>query len=114
METESNFDFDTFLAEVSVVYIGYFSNQTEFDEVYWLSLTSSLFYIHTLFKTMLHAYVCKLLEFTIQGMSFKTRFTSMVDTRGMSDSVSLRNIKHNDRNSGEHNWHKTFWAVYLL
>ena len=35
METESNLDFDAFLAEVGAVYIRYISNQTESDEIYF-------------------------------------------------------------------------------
>ena len=34
-------------------------------------------------------------------------FTSMVDTRGLTDSASLKIITHNGRNSGGHNWPKT-------
>ena len=42
IETESNLDFDTFLADVSAVQIGYFSNQAESDEIYQLFWTSYL------------------------------------------------------------------------
>ena len=35
---------------------------------------------------------CKFLEFTIQAMPFKTQFTSMVDTRGLTDSASLKTL----------------------
>ena len=34
----------------------------------------------------------KLLEFTIQEMTVKTQFTSMVDTQGLTDSASLRTL----------------------
>ena len=34
METESNFNFDAFPAEVGAVRIGHFSNQTKSDEIY--------------------------------------------------------------------------------
>ena len=33
--------------------------------------------------------------------------------RGLTDSASLKIITHKDRNSGGHNWPKTFWGGVL-
>ena len=43
MKVKDNLDFDEFLAEVGVVHIGIFSNETEFDAIYQLCFTGSFF-----------------------------------------------------------------------
>ena len=35
---------------------------------------------------------CKLSQFAIQDLLFKTKFTSMINTLGLTDSTSLQNI----------------------
>ena len=60
----------------------------------------------------------------MRNIPFKRKLTSVVNTKGQTYSVSLKErptitdsilLKNhnNGRNSGDHNWPKTFWAVYL-
>ena len=41
MKAVGYLDFDEFFVEVGVIYIGYFSEQMEYDMIYQLSLTRS-------------------------------------------------------------------------
>ena len=51
---------------------------------------------------------CQLSKFTIQVMPFKTKLTSLVNTRRLIDSASLKYHQNNGRSAGGHNWPKTF------
>ena len=53
---------------------------------------------------------CQLLKLAIRDMPFETKLTPLVNTQGLTDSVSLLNDHKNGRNSGGHKRPKTFWA----
>ena len=46
-------------------------------------------------------------------MASNTKLTSLVDIRGLTDSVSLKYHPNSGRDSGSHIWPKSFWAVYI-
>ena len=48
------------------------------------------------------------MKFVIRNMLFPTKLTSLINMRGLIDSVSLENHHNNRRNSGSHKWPKTF------
>ena len=50
----------------------------------------------------------KFLKFIIRDMLFPTKLTSLINTRGLIDSASLENHHNNGRDSGSHQWPKTF------
>ena len=48
------------------------------------------------------------------GLALQNKFTSMVDTRGLTDSASLKIITHNGPTVGTISDLKLFWAVYII
>ena len=86
IETDSNLDFNGFLAEVCAAQIGYFSYRTESDEIDRLFQTSSFFppsfhlKPHTIWKHLTYLYFLSHIPQNCGAATFKIRLNQQVSS----------------------------------